>query len=183
MGNNNKRRNIMKNIFSAVCILMLSGAMITGCKGPTGPMGNANVQAKTYTVSSSDWIYTTSPYYEYHVNLLDNDITQDIVDNGMVLVYMSNGNGGWQPLPAIGYTTGTSGSSTYNLEYKYSPVYGASTVTVWYYIVTEPDYWVPGNPGSQIFKVVAASGFAKTSNPNVNWKNYEEVKRALHLRD
>lgn len=175
----------MKHVLSESCILALLSFLAIGCQGPTGPQGNANVHASTVAVSSSDWIYTSGQdeYGEYHVTFTDNEITQDIVDHGMVLVYISNGSGGWQLMPIVGYTQGTSNGLTYDLEYKYSPVYGAFSVTVWYYILTDPYFWVPVNPGAQTFKIVAVAGLSKASNPNLNWNNYDDVKRALKIQD
>jgi hypothetical protein len=173
----------MKKILSTAFILVSFSLMIIGCTGPTGPQGNANVQSDNITVSNSNWTLTTSSPWEYSVTINDPKITQDIVDNGMVLVYISNGSGGWQLLPTIGYTTGTSGGYIYDLEWKYSPVYSTGAVTIWYYIVTDPTTWVPNNPGAQTFKIVAVAGLTKASYPNVDWNNYNEVKQALHLQD
>ena len=175
----------MKKILFAICISVSFGLVLTSCKGdrgPTGPQGNANVRALTFDVVSSDWQYQTNPQYQYYVNLTEPDISQDILDNGMVIVYLSNGNNGWQAIPVTGYIQGSSGGSTYNLEYKYSPVYGLTQVTVWYYIVTNPTAWIPPNPGSQTFKVVVVAG-SLTSGSKVNWNNYDEVKKAFNLPD
>ncbi|MGA2624940.1 MAG: hypothetical protein ABSF91_13860 [Bacteroidota bacterium] len=178
----------MKKVLLMACILISFAVIILGCKaekgdsGPTGPQGNANVKSKTVAVTSSNWVYSTSPN-EFAVNITDGDITQDIVDHGMVLVYMSNGSGAWIPLPIIGYTTGTSGGNTYDLEYKLSPVYGLSGVTIWYYVVTDPFVWIPANPGSQTFKIITVASLAKASVAQVDLNNYEKVKNALHLED
>jgi hypothetical protein len=173
----------MKNILATICIVISLGLVIAGCKGdtgPAGPQGNANVKVRTYSVSSSQWVNSTSTTpYEYYVDLTDQDITQSIINNGAVLVYIENSSGGWYPLPSIGYAQSNGGA---DLEYKLSPVYSLSTVTVLYYIVSNPNYWIPANPGAQTFKVIVIAGSLQSS-ANINWNNYEEVKKAFNLHD
>ncbi len=39
------------------------------------------------------------------------------------------------------------------------------------------------NPGAKTFRVVIISASNRLANPNVNWKNYDEVKKVLNLQD
>jgi len=82
--------------------------------GPPGPEGNANINSYQVSPISSDWIYNsqwsfeTSPgsYVEYftrYYTITDANITQDIIDNGFVDVYVNPNPlvdpNQWVPLP------------------------------------------------------------------------------------
>ena len=58
--------------------------------------------------------------------------------------------------------------------------FGIGTVTL---INSNSDGTTPGNPGAQTFRIVIISASNRLANPNVNWKNYTEVKKVLNLKD
>ena len=82
-------------MFLSLLIVVIIATTFNACtKGDTGPQGsagangyngNANVNTQTFTISS--WSFN-SP--SYSASVTDYDITQDIVDNGAVMVYVSN---------------------------------------------------------------------------------------------
>ena len=109
-----------------------------GPAGPQGPQGAANVKVDTFTLQSGDYKYNsiywsgTSPnvsqgqvsrYYERP----NATITQDILDKGVVLVYLNipASLGGWTPLP-ISWLDNFTGNFTYN--YAYVPTVGKVTL-------------------------------------------------------
>lgn len=163
----------MKNLYllSIITILLLS----CNKEGPEGPAGtngqdgNANVQLTTFAITS--WTESGVSYKAASPWL--SDITQNIVDNGAVHTYMSNGSGGWEPLPLTLYP-----SSTYSRTY--TAVHYLNGVTLW---VNDSDLNLPSDPGTRSFKVVAVAASAKIANPDVDYTNYEEVKQTFNLLD
>lgn len=168
-------RTTMKTIL-ALCLV--AGAILTGCKkgdkgdiGPQGPAGtngtngtngNANVVGQTFTVTA--WTQSSPSYY---TNISVPSITQLIVDKGAVLVYMSNGSGGWTQLPLTYPVT-----ATYSKNYEVVHYLGG--FTIW---VTDSDLTQAVNPGTKVFKVIIIEGIRIKSMP------YEELKQKFGLTD
>lgn len=138
-----------------------------GDKGATGSTGNANVVSSSLTASA--WSYV-SPSWE--MTFTYPAITQNILDRGAVLVYVQQGLNYYQ-LP---YTTYL--SSTYSRTYNFVHYIGGMKVSL-----TDSDLTQPNNPGSLTFKVVVIAASQRMAHPNVNWKNYNEVKQVLDLKD
>lgn len=175
----------MKRTFY-IFLFVASAAFISSCtkEGPQGPQGdqgdqgiqgvpgqdgNANVHSYTYDVLLSDWVLNAP---DYAVNLDVPEITQSILDDGAVLVYLSNGSGGWMPLP---YTSWYSG---YARLYKANILYG--DVTIW---VLDSDLTQTPNPGDRTFKIVVIEGSVASKMPsNIDLNNYEQVARYLKLK-
>ena len=161
-----------------LAMFIICSLVLTSCKegpqGPKGATGNANVNTYTYNVYYSDWLASSKDLY---VNLSANFITQDINDNGTVLVYISNGSNGWLALPQIEYTAS-------NYFTRYSAVYYVGGVTIW---KTDSDGNQTSTPtGTSTFKIVAIQGYAgKKSNipTGLNTNNYNDVKRYYCLSD
>jgi len=88
---------------------------INGEQGPQGPAGNSNVIVKQATLDNSDYSYSsfgsellTGGYlyrFSKKATITEAAITQDIIDNGVVLVYLKtpislgNAQYTWTPLP------------------------------------------------------------------------------------
>lgn len=77
-----------------------------GDKGEQGPKGNANVISLTYTINGSQFTTPNSGAI-WLATITELQITQDIVDNGVVLCYITNGlaNNGtgneWLQIPFV----------------------------------------------------------------------------------
>lgn len=150
----------MKNNFYLFTLLAL--LMFSACK--KDKYGNTDIEANTYTVN---WNYE-DPSYTCVIN--ESLITQDVVDNGAVHVYMSNGNGGWTALPFT-IPMDPSYSSTF------TPVHYVGGVKVW---KTDTDL-LTLDPGTTTFKVVIVSHHGLLQNPDLDWTDYEEVEKKLEL--
>jgi hypothetical protein len=153
------------------------GLTFSSCKkgdtGPAGPAGtngtNGNANVVSSTVTATGWSYT-SPSWK--VSFTYAAITQAIIDKGVVLVYAKVGNA-YNQLPLTFYQ-----SATYSSTWEVSTYLGGVDI-----IATDSDLTQPSNPGSQTFKIVVISASARTANPNINFKNYNEVKQAFNLVD
>ena len=154
----------------AICAMAV---VFTNCKkGDTGPAGkdgtngtngNANV-ISTNNVTISSWSLNSGVYT---AGISAAGITQDIVDRGVVMVFIKYGSQ-WVSLPDI-----TGKNSTVF-------AYNVGNIDL---INSNSDGTTPTNPGTQTFRVVIISASNKIMNPNVNLKNYSEVKQALQLQD
>lgn len=151
------------------------GLLFTGCKkegppgkdGTNGKDGNANVVSSS--VTSGGWSYV-SPSWEQAFTYPA--ITQNILDKGAVLVYVQSGSNYYQ-LPYTFYP-----SSTYSRTYTYVHYLGGLKV-----FVTDSDLTQPTNPGTLTFKVVVIAASGRAANPNVNYNDYNAVKKAFNLQD
>ena len=139
----------------------------TGPAGPQGADGNANVIGEdAVQISYSDWQITGS---DYTVQIPDNNITSDIVSNGLVEVYKQYGSS-WTNLPDIVYITSTVFTSTvYNFY--------AGVVQIY---VQNSDGSIPINPGAQVFRIVVIPSSQRKANPNANWSNYNEAMSIIN---
>lgn len=126
-----------------------------GPPGPAGATGNANVKSQTFVVNTWDWSSNS-------VLLYDPNITQAIVDNGAVQVYLQGDPGVWIALPLS--------FSGLEIVYDYQVNFIRITAS------SQP-------PTQQTFKVVAIASSARLANPNVDYTNYEEVKATFNLKD
>jgi hypothetical protein len=112
------------------------------CKKDSG--GNADIRTVDFAVQNSQWIeYNTfgQPDYGFYVELDFPEITGNVVENGMVTLYMKYGES-WTPIPFNYYY------STYAGGYFYSIKNGVLSID--YY---ESDHQTE-NPGTQLFRLV-----------------------------
>ena len=137
-----------------------------GINGTNGTNGNANVIG-TNTLTVSSWTSSNNGAL-WSTSLSATGITQTIVDRGMVSVFIGDSSGAWTSMP---YTIG-------NASWFYS--FGVGFINIY---KTNTNLAAIANPGSQTFRVVIISPSNRIANPNTDWKNYEQVKRALNLAD
>ncbi|RAJ87656.1 hypothetical protein CLV59_101417 [Chitinophaga dinghuensis] len=114
-------------VFPAIACIMLLGSCKkgdTGPSGPAGPAGNANVIYSNW-IQTSNWVKSTtsvgSGKVTYYFDVASNDLTQDILDKGTVLVYAvlyndPDGVGIAKLLPSIYYDGGSAGTQ-YRFQY------------------------------------------------------------------
>jgi hypothetical protein len=149
----------MKRIIFLSAILV---ALFTSCS--KNKYGNTDIISDTYTVS---WTFV-DPSYKTEIS--ESLITQDIIDNGAVMVYKSNGNGGWIALP---YTLPL--NATYSSTYSFVLYDGG--LTVW---KTDTDM-LTLDPGTTTFKVVILSQHGLIQHPGLDLTDYEAVEKELNL--
>lgn len=152
----------------------ISTVLINGCAkdGETGPAGkngidgqdgNANVTGtNSVTVTAGDW--TLSSGY-YSTGFTNTDITQAIVDKGIVMVYEKLGTQ-WQALPYL------------NDDQSRDFTFGVGTVTIWAH---NADLTTPTNPGTQTYRIVIISASNLAAHPEVDFRNYKQVQTAFGL--
>lgn len=163
----------MKKTFTliAACSLLIFGACKkTSEPGPTGPAGatgNANVKSELDTAFT--WTYGST---SYGAAITVSNITQDIVDNGAVLVYMKVGTD-WQPLPYTFFNT-----SAWASLYSFS--YSLSTVNL---KMANSDLFPHTNPGTKYFKTVCIASGVKKLPADIKFWTYEKVKKEFQLED
>lgn len=178
---------------------------LQGPAGPQGPMGNANVKVDTFSVASSQWVIGVNPLagtipatsaadYILSYSRLNNSITQDVMDNGLVLGYFDPLPGApqeiWDPLPfqyPISNSFLTTSVYNYNINFLYFTIPGQVTVG-FFFSQPAANTALPSlatyNAGVNYrFKIVSITGQAGTfmKQNHVNLKNYAEVSKALGL--
>lgn len=163
-------------------------------RGPAGPEGNANVKTDVFTLTSADWLWNsqywfqTSPnsstaFFTRYYTRANNSITQDVLDNGMVLVFFTSNNqfntNQWQPLP-FQFTV----NYQYNLAFETSP---GSVKLHFFFVQLDATKPPPSLQNYTIanykFKIVAVSGklgkFMVAHHTDLN--NYQEVSKVTGL--
>jgi hypothetical protein len=136
-----------------------------GTNGTNGTNGNANViGTNTVTLNSGDWSATGAGWY---VTLTASGITQDVVDKGIVQVFIQYGTEWWS-LPDLSGINST--QFGFGLGYVQLLNYNS-------------DYSQATNPGTKTFRIVIIPSSARLANPNIDYTNYNEVKRAFNLKD
>jgi hypothetical protein len=145
-----------------------------GLQGVPGQDGNANVHSVTFSYT---WASNDFPFYTYTLNCPTSNITSVIINDGAVLGYVSTNNGvNWNPI-------------TYYISLgANSHIYFRGSISDGNYavIIGRDD---GGNVTSSLIsstikvKVVTIAGSARMENPNVNFNNYEEVKKVFNLKD
>ena len=147
------------------------------CRGPQGPMGNANVASSTVTAYPSDWKWDGTSWR------LDIDyaaINMDIHNYGAVLVYMDDQNT-WRQIPLTFYYTQTDEDgveSYYSSSLEMSSYQGGVSI-FW----TENDFYDGYKPETHRFKIVVIASNIYASRQDVDYSNYEAVKTAFQLAD
>lgn len=143
-----------------------TGAM--GTNGTNGTNGNANVIGTTNVITTSaSWTSQGSGTF-WKTTLQIPEITQAVVDKGIVSVFQNYNGGIWDALP---YTYN-------NRQWNYGFFLGGVNI-----LCVSNNGTAINNPDAQTFRVVIISASNKMANPNTNWNNYEEVKNALNLKD
>ncbi len=147
---------------------------LNGCKkGDPGTNGSANVTSGVYSVSS--WTYS-SP--QYSANFSVPDLTSANINTAAIMVYFSNG-GNWIALPFTQY------NSPYNYFMGFNTGIGNVQVT-WIYDTSLSSGKDPNSYYSSaalLYKVVIIPPSVMVANPNLDLKNYKDVKRRFNLTD
>lgn len=156
----------MKNL-KFLLMAALFAVAFTSCKkgdtGPAGQDGNANVQTHisyntVYNQSGTSWTST----------IFVQDITQDIVDYGAVLVY------GKLEDSYFAFPMTFPRTENYATTYNYTYEMGIVRLEV-----TDTDMVLPDYPEFTQIKVVTIAGNGLIQ--GVDYTDYEQVKEAYHL--
>jgi hypothetical protein len=154
-------------IMLAGSLLVFNGCTKTGPVGPQGPQGNANVIGEQpFTVTN--WTLTSNVY---SATFTDANITQDIVNSGVVEIYKQYSDGSWSNLPDINDDV----STVFNFGIGGAYETGGFIITV---MTTDGTTTPP--PGTVTFRAVVISSSLRQSHPNTNWKNYNETMAAIN---
>ena len=167
-----KKVNLVLSLILTFGMIFSCTKEVEGPQGPQGPQGQAGPGASstTFNVPANAWQGDGDGYYVTITNV--NILTQDIVNNGAVLLYW-NIDGEWVPLPA----SFVGGSWTTHMFFTFS-------VGEIYLEFQDDDGFTP-NPGSEYgtttFRVVAIAASGLAENPNLDKTNYEEVIKTFNL--
>lgn len=198
----------MKKIFallftSALAVTMFSckkegpagPAGINGTNGVDGKDGNANVMSIKFTLTGAQWDYPGHYAIDYGNNQVAlqfsrthskdiPEITKDVIDNGLVLVYMiPKGVHNYMPLPLTAYVPNTDINHNFTYEFR------QGNIRLHY-------YWTANSKGTVVpntletslmpfyqFKVVIMTGPASSTlkKSGVNLKDPVAVEKVLGL--
>ncbi len=126
-----------------------------------------NAKGVVYSIQPEDW-EPNSDSIAWYATLSIPELTDAILDHGAVLVYLSFKDGEYEPIPEV-----------YNLL-SYIPIQSKGQVDI---EMSDIDGRIIANPpdGEIWAKVVLIDAQAIEMHPNVDLKNYDEVKQAFHL--
>lgn len=177
----------MKSILKAVGLLILASGLffMSSCrkdkyqpKGYYQPAGDyGNTAINSFTFLPDNWMIddTTGNNFQY-VTFKDwSGITQSVIDNGAVMAYIGNGTA-WIALPV---TTADSKFGTLSFSYIYSQ--GSITILLHGYDLNVET--TPNDFSGLKFKIVTITGVGLGANPELDYTNYTEVKKAFNLKD
>jgi hypothetical protein len=150
-----------KLLFIAIAALSLTACTKEGKQGVPGTNGNANVLA-TNEFTTNSWVQNGATW---GLALSAPDITQDIVNKGIVQAFIKYGNEWWALPDQNGKNQTSFGFSVGVVSFMNQNVDGTT----------------PANPGSMTFRVVIISASQIAANPNVNWKDFKQVQNVLDL--
>jgi hypothetical protein len=171
----------MKIQLKNTIVILLAISILNGCKkgedgkdGADGQNGAANLIAYTYSISS--WLYSSPAWYK---NLSVPELTPDNINSASVQVYFYSATNTWKALPFTQYNSGAADylmgfETTINIV-KITWIYDSSLSSG-----SDPNAYF----GTTCqFKVVLIPPAMIVSHPDVDLKNYEEVKKAFDLKD
>ena len=156
------------------CVAFLAMCCLASCRGPKT---NANVYSSTVTVYESDWRWDNT---SWRVDLRFDAINLNVHNDGAVLVYMDNENT-WRQLPMTFYYTdydnqGNLVNCSSSLEVS---SYNGGVSIFW----TENDFYNGRKIGTHRFKIVTLSNADYSARPDVDYSNYEEVKKVFQIKE
>lgn len=169
---------------TVICMTLVAMFCAVSCRGPMGPEGpaghdgqDANVYSSTVTVRSNDWYWNNT---SWRVDINYEAISADITDHGAVLVYMEDNNT-WRQIPLTFYYNGFDDEGN---EYFYSSSLEVSSydngVSIFW---TENDFYDGYRPEEHRFKIVVIAASVYAHRSDVDYSNYEAVKKAFQLAD
>ena len=196
----NKSFSHLNNLQTLVLSVFLGSMMIVACEGPQGPQGPEGPQGPqgdqgpqgeegTANVIYSDWMTpdTWEPAELFgdsvrHGDIIADDLTQDIVDNGEVEVYGDfYGSDFIYKLPVDPSMAGI----TFTLSYKFKP----DTLRLEFFDPDNPNTDPGSLPSSNKFRYVlipggqSAGSSANNAGDILKEISYEELKQRFDIPD
>ena len=186
----------MKKVFSFAIALMAFVLMVScakegpmgpmGPQGPTGPQGPAgqdgqdgyvNVASSTLTVYPNDWRWDNT---SWRVDFQYPAVNSEIYNSGVVLVYMETENT-WRQIPMTFYYSETTetGETVYYSSSLETSFYVGGVSVFW----TESDFYDGYRPEEHRFRIVAISAGYYNAHPEIDYSNYEVLKKTFELAD
>ncbi len=198
----NPRRMARHGVLLALGLLAVV-FVLAGCdfdddrRDPIGGGSDNGVRVATFTLNDRDdrggFLFakaflgetdTTVSAVEYEAEFAQ--LTRDVVDDGLVLLYTSQEFGdpplpGWTPLP-VSY--GFDENADNNVDYTITTTYGFDINTLFVYIEASDFITIPGLDFREledriIFRLVTIPGGG--FNRGLDYSNYEAVQRAYDL--
>lgn len=174
-----KRISILSFVLSMLLLTATSCQGPRGEAGPQGPAGNANVQSSTVVTEASDWVWDANAC-NWYLDLEWDAIDYDIVDYGVVLVYMENPGESyaWHQLPLTLYPNDQYSTTLETVYYDYA-------LTIYW---TNSDLLKHQNPcdfynTNLEFKVVLIDATVYSEYQNEDLSNYENVKKLFNIQE
>lgn len=155
-----KTTKTISALIIACALIFSSCKKEVGPQGPAGSNGNANVQAQTFYAQQFTY---NSAKAKYEMYITDFQITQTVLDKGLVVAYINL-------FTSSGSYPGMAQLPIASLQMDVS--FGLNTA-----LIQTPNSTVQGY--MQSVKIVVIPG--RIIKPNVNYANYNEVKKAYNL--
>jgi hypothetical protein len=197
-----------KRLILSTLSLLTAGFMFIGCTGDDGAVGPAGAKgdtgaqgaggakgdAGTANVIYSEWLEvpetkTNSANNELKsVDFVAAKITQEIIDNGVILAYVKSGDN--QPVTQLSYTTnfwntnGTSILGSYSL-YANAALGKITFYQRWITPGTIPSEWInfKGSIINRFRYVIIPKGLSGARQAAVDYSDYAAVKKHFNLPD
>lgn len=160
------RLNSFSSILAFIVMLVIFSCSKDPVKGPKGDPGdpggggNSGIQSTDiFTISSLQWQKTVDSSWKYIFN--STLLTQDIVDKGIVKVFVLNGSSWWE-LPftegdlftQFGFTLGS-------VDLVFADIHGG----------------LPERPVSKSYRMVVISALAREKYVGTDWSDYESIMK------
>lgn len=177
----------------------------SGATGPQGPTGTANVIYSAWKNAAANWNAKTDFGRATQSSFISaSEVTQTVIDSGLVMVYFRYSNNGVQTLPYTGGFGAVWTLSAYPIiettePIAYTPVPTAAAVTAGTAVPTANqarirlinfDHNQAGttilNSSSQYRYIIVPGGVAAaafTNSKGLNWQDYSSVKRHFNIPD
>ena len=154
-----------------------------GPQGPMGPQGPAGHDGNAYVVSTTLMVYSDDWYWDetsWRVDFDYDAVTNDIYNSGVVFVYMEVEDT-WRQIPMTFYYTDydNQGNLLYCSSSLETSFYVGGVSVFW----TENDFYDGYRPGDRRFRVVAITAGYYSAHPELDYSNYEEVRKTFQLAD
>ncbi len=166
-------------------MLLLTSCGKDGATGPQGPAGTngtngvANISVQDFTIST--WSLSTTATTYFYTQQPVTNLNADVNSNGAVEVFFSiSGGNNWTALPMTQYVSGTGGADYY---FNYTTSALGFIEVDW----TSSSSLTAGYDPNSIFgttvqlKVVVIPPSMRKANPDVNFHNYNEIKKHFKI--